>query len=152
MTADGENQLHSGTKKKCSELLVMCSISRLLPDMSSMAISFQAVLESVSPCQVIRQVEPALKVDPGPGSLGVTSPRTKKEEKASKAANARKAIILLLWKQKRGYLNGDCQRSNSDSLKLRGNFKGNERTGSKEWEGDRTVLVEWLTSFTCSSC
>jgi len=74
--------------------VVTCTISKLLPDISSIAISFQAVVESVSPCQVIRHVDPALKTDPGPGSLGVTSASTiRGGAKARRPASTENATI-----------------------------------------------------------
>ena len=44
-----KNKLH---KRRLKYLLVMWTIPRLLPDMSSIAMSFQTVVESVSPNHV----------------------------------------------------------------------------------------------------
>jgi len=59
---------------------------RLSPVMSSMAMFFQAVVELVSPDQVVVQLEPALKESPGAGERGSTSARA-----MSGAARARRA-------------------------------------------------------------
>jgi len=71
-----------------------CTMSLLLPDISSMAMFSQTVDESVSPCQVVRHVEPVLKTDPGPGPIGVTSASTiRGEAKARRPANSWNATI-----------------------------------------------------------
>lgn len=62
------------------------TISKLLPVMSSMAISAQLVVELVSPAQVIEQVEPAFAVL---GVEGFTSARTNRTEAADARRTAR---------------------------------------------------------------
>lgn len=56
---------------------------------------FQTVVEAVSPNHVVWHVVPALKLSPGPGSLGVTSASAKKGvARASSAAKACAANIF----------------------------------------------------------
>jgi len=75
--------------------VVTCTMSLLLPDISSIAMFFQTVDELVSPCQVVRHVEPVLKTDPGPGSLGVTSASTiRGEAKARRPASSWNATMV----------------------------------------------------------
>lgn len=67
----------------------------LSPVMSSIAMFFQFVEELVSPLQVMRQVEPALKVSPGAGPVGSTSARTSKG--AAKAKSATKVFTASIF-------------------------------------------------------
>ena len=55
----------------------------------------QVVAESVSPNQVVWQVVPALKLSPGPGSLGVTSASAKKG--VARARSAAKACVANIF-------------------------------------------------------
>jgi len=73
----------------------MWTIARLLPDISSMAMFFQRVVESLSPSQVVWHVAPALKLSPGPGSLGVTSASAKKG--VERVKNATKACAANIF-------------------------------------------------------
>jgi len=69
----------------------MNSISSLLPVMSSIAMFFQMVLETVSPVQEVVQVEPSLKTSRGAGATGTTSARTRKG--VAKTRNATKVFV-----------------------------------------------------------
>jgi len=68
--------------------------------MSSIAIFFQTVVELVSPCQVIRHLEPSLKLSPGAGSVGITSARAKNG--SEKTRSAIKAFMVYSFFKKNG--------------------------------------------------
>jgi hypothetical protein len=61
-------------------------MSVLLPDMSSIAMFFQMVVELLSPVQEILQGEPSSKRSPGAGPVGVTLARTRKGAAKTKSA------------------------------------------------------------------
>jgi len=72
-------------------------MSKLLPDISSIAIPFHTgVVETASPFQATWQVCPVVNTSPGAGSVGVTSARaTIGAASARRAAKVYAANILI---------------------------------------------------------
>jgi len=71
--------------------VVMNTMSVLFPDMSSIAMFFQRVVELLSPSQAILQRPPSLYFAPGAGAVGVTSARTRKG--VARTKNATKVFV-----------------------------------------------------------
>lgn len=68
------------------DLLVRATMLKLSPVMSWMVMPFQAVVELASPSHAMWQVDPALKISAGAGSLGDTSARAIRGAASTKRA------------------------------------------------------------------
>lgn len=62
-----------------------------------MDMSFQFVVDTESPVQLVWQVCPALKTSPGPGSLGVTSALTKRGAATARRAEKTRAENIFFF-------------------------------------------------------
>jgi hypothetical protein len=79
----------------------------LSPDISSMVILDHAVGEDESPVQTVLQVVPALKLEPGPGSVGTTvcARTTRAEETMIADAKALVENIIIKFCKKETPMN-----------------------------------------------